>query len=595
MVEVRVTARASERLVRLTLLLVVLFVITVGPAWAQEPAAPEVVPSTVEGDIVVGPGARLPAQSPGSVDAWSPVNNPFAVDPFIAWRDVTTVTGTGAWEVWRCDGPGSPGTLAVSTMVSHLDAQAVSYFQFLSRGRYTPDFVPGGSFAVGSPSGWIGDCLYDSNTPYGYGQPASSGHGYLAISEDYGSNGLGGPGSWQWRGWGGTWEWDLDPGTRQAAVGGADGASAPSVFGEWVTPIVLHEIGHGLGWPHVPIQGQDPYSNPLDIMSNGLFPTVQGTAMINLYGAGWVDRAEVATWSGGPVQVRLGTLPSSRPKMLIIPTGDARVFHTVSVQPTTFDSSSPWGVVVHSVDQRETGEAGYCPGAGTCTLISRKVQLVPPNGWDGSAIPLLTPGKTLDGEYWRVSIAATHADGYTVDLISTGFVDTVGHLFESEIDRLAAAGITRGCNPPVNSRFCPDQAVTRGQMAAFLVRALDLPAGSKVFADTDGHLFQAEISRLEAAGITRGCNPPANTRFCPDEPVTRGQMAAFLARALNLPPGTKIFADTDGHLFQSEISRLEAAGITRGCNPPSNTLFCPDQSVTRGQMAAFLVRAGLTD
>ena len=93
--------------------------------------------------------------------------------------------------------------------------------------------------------------------------------------------------------------------------------------------------------------------------------------------------------------------------------------------------------------------------------------------------------------------------------------------------------MTRGCNPPSNDRFCPQDAVTRGQMAAFLSRALSLPAASGTdFADDDASVFEDAIERLAAAGITRGCNPPSNTRFCPDAAVTRGQMAAFLQRAL---------------------------------------------------------------
>jgi hypothetical protein len=52
------------------------------------------------------------------------------------------------------------------------------------------------------------------------------------------------------------------------------------------------------------------------------------------------------------------------------------------------------------------------------------------------------------------------------------------------------------------------------------------------FWDDDGSVFEADIEALAAAGVTRGCNPPHNTRFCPEQPVTRGQMAAFLARAL---------------------------------------------------------------
>ncbi len=75
--------------------------------------------------------------------------------------------------------------------------------------------------------------------------------------------------------------------------------------------------------------------------------------------------------------------------------------------------------------------------------------------------------------------------------------------------------------------------MTRGQMAAFLVRALGLTdRGSADFVDDDGSIFEADIERLATAGITKGCNPPVNDRFCPDDPVTRGQMAAFLHRAL---------------------------------------------------------------
>lgn len=60
---------------------------------------------------------------------------------------------------------------------------------------------------------------------------------------------------------------------------------------------------------------------------------------------------------------------------------------------------------------------------------------------------------------------------------------------------------------------------------------------------------------------------------------------------MNLTPGTKEFTDTRGHTFQADIAALERAGITKGCNPPANTRFCPDQAVTREQMAAFLYRA----
>ncbi|HLT97990.1 MAG TPA: HYR domain-containing protein, partial [Acidimicrobiia bacterium] len=118
------------------------------------------------------------------------------------------------------------------------------------------------------------------------------------------------------------------------------------------------------------------------------------------------------------------------------------------------------------------------------------------------------------------------------------FIDVaVGHLFDAEIHWLRDEGITFGCNPPDNTRYCPDDSVTRGQMAAFLVRAFDLPAASEdPFVDTQESVFVDDIARLAAAGVTRGCNPPVNDRYCPDDPVTRGEMAAFLYRALHLRP-----------------------------------------------------------
>jgi subtilisin family serine protease len=191
------------------------------------------------------------------------------------------------------------------------------------------------------------------------------------------------------------------------------------------------------------------------------------------------------------------------------------------------------------------------------------------------------------GEQQTIGPAATFTT-------ARGFIDTGGLIFEEDIDWLSGSGITHGCNPPANDRYCPDSYVTRGQMAAFLVRALgyaDAGAGD-YFVDDDGSVFEAAIDKLAVAAVTAGCNPPANDRFCPNRYVTRGQMAAFLVRALGLSDqGSHDFVDDDGLAFESSIEKLATAGITRGCNPPANDRFCPTSYVTRGQMAAFLRRA----
>jgi serine protease len=182
-------------------------------------------------------------------------------------------------------------------------------------------------------------------------------------------------------------------------------------------------------------------------------------------------------------------------------------------------------------------------------------------------------------------------------VISTArrFGDTSGHTFYGDILWMSGSGVTRGCNPPVNDLFCPDDPVTRGQMAAFLARALGLTANTHPGFDDvpSGSTFAGDIGKLATAGVTRGCNPPVNDLFCPDDPVTRGQMAAFLVRALDLTANTHPGFDDvpSGSTFAGDIGRLATAGVTRGCNPPVNDLFCPEDPVTRGQLAAFLRRA----
>jgi peptidoglycan/xylan/chitin deacetylase (PgdA/CDA1 family) len=175
------------------------------------------------------------------------------------------------------------------------------------------------------------------------------------------------------------------------------------------------------------------------------------------------------------------------------------------------------------------------------------------------------------------------------------FYDIGNSVFIDDILWLFDEGITKGCNPPYNNRYCPDNSVTRGQMAAFLVRTLGLSdgAGSNAFTDDDDSIFEADIERLAEAGITKGCNPPDNSKFCPDRRISREEIAAFLARAFDLDEADTLnaFTDVGDSMFGIEIASLAAAGVTKGCNPPDNTLFCPNETVTRGQMAAFLHRA----
>ena len=166
------------------------------------------------------------------------------------------------------------------------------------------------------------------------------------------------------------------------------------------------------------------------------------------------------------------------------------------------------------------------------------------------------------------------------------FIDDDGSIHEADIEAIAAAEVTRGCNE-TGDRFCPTVSVTRGQMAAFLARLLDLSSiDSDTFVDDDQSVFEPDIEAIAAAGITTGCT---TQEYCPSDPVTRGEMAVFLVRAFDLPPsGADAFADDSDSPYQDAINAAATAGMTNGC---AAGLFCPQALVTREQMASFLVRA----
>lgn len=150
----------------------------------------------------------------------------------------------------------------------------------------------------------------------------------------------------------------------------------------------------------------------------------------------------------------------------------------------------------------ECAESGLCPGAATLRWVMA---------------------------VWLVRII----DGVDPDS-ATGIFEDVDPAvwWAPHVERLAELGVTVGCkSEPLE--FCPQQAVTRAQTATFLVRAFALaPAGSAGFTDTAGNFHEADIDALAAARITAGCNREP-LEFCPHQMVTRAQMAVFLARALS--------------------------------------------------------------
>jgi len=186
-------------------------------------------------------------------------------------------------------------------------------------------------------------------------------------------------------------------------------------------------------------------------------------------------------------------------------------------------------------------------------------------------------------------------EAFLANIFSPTFSDVPADYWaHSFIEALADSGITAGCG---NDNYCPLSPVTRAQMAVFLERGIHgsdfSPPAAKgnVFLDVPAGDFAASfIEQFFLDGITSGCG---NNNYCPDAEVTRDQMAVFLLRAkhgagYSPPPATGFFLDVPlNHWAVNWIEQLEAEGITGGCG---NGKYCPDATVTRDQMAVFLVR-----
>jgi hypothetical protein len=169
------------------------------------------------------------------------------------------------------------------------------------------------------------------------------------------------------------------------------------------------------------------------------------------------------------------------------------------------------------------------------------------------------------------------------------------HPYYGDIEQCASRGVVVG-DP--DGSYHPDAPLLRASAAVVIERAafgvFEPPAYTGEYFDDvhSYHYFAGFIEDFAERGITNGCG----TRlFCPFENITRGQIAVFIVRAIGEfnpsppAPGTFRFLDVpESHPFYAFIHRLRELGVTNGC---SEFNFCPEDTITRGQAAAFLVRA----
>ncbi|MCG6964783.1 MAG: S-layer homology domain-containing protein, partial [Acidobacteria bacterium] len=274
---------------------------------------------------------------------------------------------------------------------------------------------------------------------------------------------------------------------------------------------------------------------------------------------------------------------------------DALTGNGIYATLTAYDSqgvqvaTTPYFYGTYSVDGLEPG-IYYLKASAFLTYVDELYDNIPCN--DGCDVTTGTPVIVTDG-----------ADTPNIDFVlePVQIFDDVplGYWARYWIQELYWAGITSGCaTDPL--RYCPQTPELRNQMAVFLLRSKERssytpPPAVGAFDDVPiDDPFAPWIEELAARGITAGCSadPPL---YCPNAPVTRRQMAKFLLSTLEgplyqPPAAVGVFDDVPvGDPFAPWIEDLAARGITAGCsaNPP---LFCPNNPVSRAEMAVFLVK-----
>ncbi len=220
---------------------------------------------------------------------------------------------------------------------------------------------------------------------------------------------------------------------------------------------------------------------------------------------------------------------------------------------------------------------------------------------DGLADSCVEAGGSYTGMPCPSWPAPTWGDGLFIDDIKIKtagceycalpeFTDTINNFAKYYIRRLQCSGVAGGCSA---TEFCPSSAVSREQMAKFVLKAAQTEPVSSctgIFTDVPPtNIFCNYIEKLAETGIAAGCTA---SEYCPSNPILREQMAVFLLRSMGLPPAsvcTGLFDDVpSSNAFCPYIEELANQGITGGCAP---NLYCPYSSVQRDQMAKFLVQS----
>ena len=506
------------------------------------------------------------------------------------------------WDVWICDIDG-PLDINEQNVINILNTQIKPYYRWISSGRYIPTF---------SFKGIVNTDQEDDCGNQVYLEEGESTDPTIIID-----NGLSDGG------WGGL-STGFDSTTRSiflspdvVLLGGAT-IVPPEGQGQPRISTIAHEMGHMLTFPHSyggliyeAIDFPDEYDNPMDIMSGAPFSLSVGTIAFNRYVAGWIDPEDVIVYEEGTQTYSLSPLGNDGTQMLVIRnTDNPAIFYTLGARVSdNFDRNVPKeGIEVYRIDQNPISNSCW----DVCWGIDRRTQPFPAGTTTDSTEHVYGVGDAFTIEGTRIEVTKREGNSFTVRVgeaqptatmpedecttFAGRFCDEDGSVHEANIETIAGWGITLGCG---DNRYCPDQTITRSQMAAFLYRAVTrqsgtpAPATRTVLNDvSEDAWYRAFVDWAISAGVMRAFDG----LFDPGGVVTRADMAEMMVAAFtNVEPADApqgVFTDMTGQT--DEVIRaaegLRTAQVTLGCSV-SPLRFCPDQSVTRAQMASFFARA----
>jgi hypothetical protein len=237
------------------------------------------------------------------------------------------------------------------------------------------------------------------------------------------------------------------------------------------------------------------------------------------------------------------------------------------------DGAADYGTVA-------AGATASCTDTGNCYSVANTAATRPQLHWDSTADETLTPTGVFKS--WTLHIG----DSFTDVSPASGFyrfIETILH-----------KNVTGGCTP---TAYCPLNSTTRAQMAVFVLVSKEPPGysppacvpGSEMFGDVPASSpFCRWIEELARRGVVAGCG---GGNYCPNNPVTREQMAVFVLRTLDPtldppPCGTPMFNDVPASSpFCRWVEELARRGVVTGCGGGN---YCPTNPVTREQMSVFL-------